>query len=175
MSNPALFLNVSCETLKCFRIFLVALRSYQKNQVGYYEITKREDKKMRKKVITIDERAYVEALISEAQKRAKVRLVNYGKVKALVDRIDRELSNKVKVKDKEGIEAVIDPNAQVFSNHYVHAGHRIPESTVTTLRFTRGKWRVVSIERARCDRKQIRLTLPRAAKEALIEYFENDL
>lgn len=130
---------------------------------------------MKKRAITIDERVYVEALISEAQRRAKVRLISYDELKALVDRVDRELSNKIKVKDKEGIEAVIDPNAQVFSNRYTHAGHRIPESTVTTLRFIRGKWRVVSIERAQCTRKQIRLTLTKVAKEAIIEYFENDL
>lgn len=84
------------------------------------------------------------AAIAEAEKRARVRLIDAGDVIEALQEIEDALS--IPKKALVGIEASVDPNAQ----HIAKAYKGRPESTQFSAVYKSGGWRVVNIWRGDC-------------------------
>lgn len=109
-------------------------------------------------------RGKIEAMIEEAQKRARERKVDFDDIVKALDDIEKSLG--IAKKSMIGITADIDIHAQDFPKAYKYT----PESTqVMLVRKTSG-WDLISVERwhTRKDGHRIELKLTDEAKEAII-------
>lgn len=120
---------------------------------------------MSKEIIVSDtNQERINKWIADVQGKARERLISYADIVAACDEIDKKI--KITQKAKKGIVASIDINAQNFPRAYKYRA----ESTKFNLIYSGGKWRVYSICRAytRPSGRKIHLTLPEAAREAII-------
>lgn len=110
--------------------------------------------------------------ISAAEGKARSRTITAYTVLAKLAEITTSLN--IPKTRMEGITVSVDLNAETFSNAYINAAHgSYPQSTIFTAEFKRGNWIITDIFRGNCRRHCASITLPDAAREAIINRIEN--
>lgn len=106
----------------------------------------------------------IEAMIKEAEGRARVRTITYKDIANAVNYLENRL--EISKKAMLGVRARIDVNAQSFPRGYKYS----PESTHFTVIKTATGWDLVDISRdyTQGPTQQFMLTLTDAAKDAII-------
>lgn len=108
----------------------------------------------------------IKAAIQEAEGKASARTVEYDGIVRACGRIEKKLG--IPKKYLEGIRYDVDLHAQNFPNAYKYRA----ESTHFVVEYSKGKWRLVSIERAytRTAGHDFRcLAMPEETRNAVID------
>lgn len=106
------------------------------------------------------------AVIREAEGHATMRTISYNTIVRATQRIEQKLG--VPKKYLEGVRYDVDYHAQNFPNAYKFRA----ESTQFVVEFSKGKWRLISVERCytRTAGHDFRcVTMPEETKNAIIE------
>ena len=120
------------------------------------------------KAIIINEtnKAKIETSIMEAEGKATMRTITYDDITKATQKIEKKLG--IPKKCLEGVRYDVDIHAQNFPKAYKYRA----ESTQFIVEFSKGKWRLISVERyytrtAGHDFKCV--TMPEETKKAIIE------
>lgn len=125
---------------------------------------------MKSIIINETNKAKIETAIQEAEGRATMRTISYNGIVRATQRIEQKLG--VPKKYLEGVRFDVDFHAQNFPNAYKYRA----ESTHFVVEYSKGKWRVVSIERAytrTAGHDFVCLTMPEETKRAIVEKMMN--
>ena len=121
-------------------------------------------------VLSEKNRDRITAAIEEAQKKARIRLIDTCDIFNYAEQVEKTCCN-ISKKNLEGTRAYIDKHAQTFPGAY----KGIPESTQFGLLFSAGTWKLTGIARGRTlgSTQEIRIKLSESAKDAIIKKIEN--
>lgn len=112
----------------------------------------------------------LDEIIRAVQVRAKTRLITVEDVYYRLLNVIKKLG--VPKKHLSGCRVYIDDNAQRFPNAYKNKAYANPRSTTVCVENVRGAWRVVSVQRADCEKDVIQITnMPEELKSAIIEKY----
>lgn len=107
----------------------------------------------------------ITAVLDDANGKGRERLVNWCDVSMAVD----TLTEKFKGINKEGLKVEVNVHAQSFARSYKY----MPMTTVFTLLFKRGKWRLLSADRLPCGTVHFRvLHMEPETKYSILRKFE---
>lgn len=120
------------------------------------------------KAIIINEtnRAKIETAIQDAEGKASMRTIDFNDIINATQKIEKKLGIPKKYMD--GVRYDVDLHAQNFPKAYKYRA----ESTQFIVEFSKGKWRLISVERyyTRTAGHDFRcVTMPEETKKAIIE------
>lgn len=121
---------------------------------------------MKSIIISETNKSRIEAAIAEVEGKASARTVDYDDIVRACGRIEKKL--RIPKKYMEGIRYDVDLHAQNFPKAYKYRA----ESTHFTVEYSKGKWRLVSIERnyTRTAGHDFRcLVMPEETRNAIVE------
>lgn len=116
-------------------------------------------------IINDNNRAKIETAIAEAEGRATVRCVSFENIVSACDHIEKVLG--IPKKYLEGVSYSVDLNAQNFPKAYKFT----PESTHFVVEYSKGKWRLVKVQRDRtrtAGNDYRCIVMPEETKEAIV-------
>lgn len=121
---------------------------------------------MKSIIINETNKAKIETVIQEVEGKASVRTITYNDIVKATQRIEKKLG--IPKKYMEGVRYDVDLHAQNFPKAYKYRA----ESTQFIVEFSKGKWRLISIERyyTRTAGHDFRcVTMPEETKKAIVE------
>ena len=123
-------------------------------------------------IINEHNRNKIEKALDEVQGRCKARLITYENILAELKAVDEQLSICPK-KALENTEVLIDVNGQNFPNAYKFSA----KSTQFRSVYSKGKWRLVYLERDWCRTYSQRwhIALSDTAKECILQAYSKDM
>ena len=124
-------------------------------------------------IINEHNRNKIEKTLNEVQGRCNARLITYEDILAELKAVDEQFSNVCTKKAFENTEVLIDVNGQNFPNAYKFSA----KSTQFRAVYSKGKWRLVYLERDWCRTYSQRwyITLSDTAKECILHEYSKDM
>ena len=115
----------------------------------------------------------IEKALDEVQGRCSTRLITYEDILAELKAVDEQFSKVCTKKAFENTEVLIDVNGQNFPNSYKFSA----KSTQFRAVYSKGKWRLVYLERDWCRTYSQRwyITLSDTAKECILHEYSKDM
>ena len=127
------------------------------------------------KAIIINERNKdrIEKALDEVQKRCTVRTIDFNDILNELKAVDEQFSKVCTKKAFENTEVLIDVNGQNFPSAYKFPAN----STQFRAVYSKGKWRLVYIDRDWCRTYSQRwhITLSDTAKECILHEYSKDM
>ena len=124
-------------------------------------------------IINEHNRSKIEKALDEVQKRCTARTIDYYDIINELKAVDNQFSKVCTKKAFENTEVLIDVNGQDFPNSYKFSAY----STQFRALYSKGKWRLVYLERDWCRTysQRWRITLSDPAKECILHEYSKDM
>ena len=125
---------------------------------------------MKEIIIKDSNRERIEQAIKEAEGRAKERTIIYKDIVDAIKAIEKKFSFATK-KSMDGLKVMVDMNAQTYPKAYKYQ----PQATFFGIRYSKGSWRLICVERENQSKTKITRYeiwyLPSALKDAIMNQY----